>query len=206
MNMQDETFSISLLNAPPASPEAHNVEKKELGALEQLFGYHKRWWCHRENFYSLKHKCLFWKALVLLLIACGAVIGPVIHDAVLVACLAAGLVGGWARFRNFDNKMAMARFAVTTYDKTLTELRTLARSGNNDLDAFLVKMQTLDDIVVDFTPVLSHALMERCDSLAVLEMCWKEENDGIRSYLVIIIKDSEAIIVCYECCIFYFFT
>ena len=48
--------------------------------------------------------------------------------------------------------MDMSRFAHTTYDKTLIELKTFAQGGKFDLTTFLVKMQTLDDIVTDFPP------------------------------------------------------
>ena len=115
---------------------------------------------------------------MLLLIACGAVIGPVIHDAVLVACIAtcAGLVGNWAQTLTRWLWLALPSPPTTRLSRNC---KRFARSGNYDLDAFLVKMQTLHDIVVDFTPVLSQALMECYDSLAVLEMCLKEEKDRI---------------------------
>jgi len=48
--------------------------------------------------------------------------------------------------------MDMVQFAYTTYEKTLTELRNYALGGVEDLDGFLTKMQTLDDVVTDFTP------------------------------------------------------
>ena len=44
------------------------------------------------------------------------------------------------------------KFAYTTYEKTLTELRNYAMVGVDELDGFLTKMQTLDDVVTDFTP------------------------------------------------------
>ena len=44
-------------------------------------------------------------------------------------------------------------FCLHAYAKTLTELRTLV-SGDpkDDLDEFLIKVQTLDDMVTDFSP------------------------------------------------------
>ena len=46
----------------------------------------------------------------------------------------------------------MTQFAYTTYEKTLTELRNHALGGVEELDGFLTKMQTLDDVVTAFTP------------------------------------------------------
>ena len=49
----------------------------------------------------------------------------------------------------------MSRFAFTTYAKALTELKTHVRGVPlEDLKGFLIKMQTLDDTIVDFTPPL----------------------------------------------------
>ena len=46
----------------------------------------------------------------------------------------------------------MSRFAFTTYAKALTELKTYGRGVPlEDLEGFLIKMQTLDDTIVDFT-------------------------------------------------------
>ena len=47
------------------------------------------------------------------------------------------------------------RFAYTTYAKALIEFRTYGRGIPFDgLEGFLIKMQTLDDTIVDFTPPL----------------------------------------------------
>ena len=50
----------------------------------------------------------------------------------------------------------MCRFAYTTYDKTLIELRTYVRGlPMEEFEGFLIKMQTLDDTITDFTPPVS---------------------------------------------------
>ena len=47
------------------------------------------------------------------------------------------------------------RSAFTTYAKALTELKTHVRGVPlEDLERFLINMQTLDDTIVDFTPPL----------------------------------------------------
>ena len=59
---------------------------------------------------------------------------------------AAALVKGWIDFKTYSNKMAMSRFAYTTCEKTY------GRTHEFDINIFLVKMQTLDDIITDFAP------------------------------------------------------
>lgn len=56
----------------------------------------------------------------------------------------------------------MCRFAYTSYEKTWIELKTYGRGlPLDEFDGFLVKMQTLDDTITDFTPPMSdHCMRE----------------------------------------------
>ena len=120
--------------------------------------YHRHWWCRRRQFTRFKRAHLWWNGLALLLMASGLIVGPVLKSSWVVAGLAAvsTLVKGWIDFRNWGTLVQLSRFAYTTYAKTLIELRTWARSGDDgDPAAFLVKMQTLEDMVTDFVPPLT---------------------------------------------------
>ncbi|KAL9964031.1 hypothetical protein ACROYT_G027605 [Oculina patagonica] len=67
--------------------------------------------------------------------------------------VAGTVVKGWNDFKKYSFKVDVCRFAYTTYDKTLIELRTYARGlPMDELEGFLIKMQTLDDTITDFTP------------------------------------------------------
>jgi len=57
-------------------------------------------------------------------------------------------------FKKYSFKMDMCRFAYTTYEKTLIELRNHAQTGVDEyqMNSFLIKMQTIDDTVTDITP------------------------------------------------------
>ena len=75
----------------------------------------------------------------------------------LVACSAAvgTVVKGWNDFKQYQFKVTMSRFTFTSYAKALTELKTYVWGVPlEDLEGFLIKMQTLDDTIVDFTPPL----------------------------------------------------
>ena len=47
------------------------------------------------------------------------------------------------------SKMEMAKFAFTTYEKTLSDLRFALRGGNFDQTQFLSSMEAIDGIVID---------------------------------------------------------
>ena len=66
------------------------------------------------------------------------------------------MIKGWSNFKKFLFKIGMCRFAYTTYNKTLIESRTYMRGlPMEEFEGFLIKMQTLDDTITDFTPPVS---------------------------------------------------
>lgn len=82
--------------------------------------------------------------------AAGILVGPLLKNSIRA------VVKGWNEFRKYFLKRDMCRFAYTTYDKTMIELRTYVRGlPLDEFDGFLVKMQTLDDTITDFTPPVS---------------------------------------------------
>ena len=106
---------------------AQLVNKDLLYRLDGLFAfYHRHWWCHRQMFYHFKwcHGCL--NALALIIVAAGIVVGSVLENSLLIACLTAAgtVIKGWNDFKKFSFKIDMSRFAYNTYDKTLIKLRT----------------------------------------------------------------------------------
>jgi len=92
--------------------------------------------------------------LALLLVATGMIVGPIIHNSILVAVLAAAgtFVKGWNEFKQYRHKLRMSAFAYTTYAKALNELRQGMRENTTDfLPSFIVKMTSMD-IIVDLAP------------------------------------------------------
>jgi len=101
--------------------------------------------------------------LALLRMAAGMIAGPILENSTLVACLAAvgTVVKGWNEFKKYRFKVDMSRFAFTTYAKVLIELKTYVRGlPFEGLEGFLIKMQTLDDTIIDFTPPLPKGCVE----------------------------------------------
>ena len=109
---------VSLLNGSkhhglPFPPEL-------LQRMDSLYAfYQQQWWCYRK---MLNHfKCC--NALF------NGMAGPLLDNSTLVACLAAvgTVVKGWTDFKKYSFKVAISRFAFTTYAKALTELKTHVR-------------------------------------------------------------------------------
>lgn len=90
--------------------------------------------------------------------AAGVIVGSVLKNSVLVACLTAigTVVKGWNDFKKFSFKVDLCRFTYTKYEKTLIELRTYVHGPPVEaLDGFLNKMKTLDNTIIKFAPPVS---------------------------------------------------
>lgn len=133
--------------------------------LNVLFGfYHRQWWCYKHQWTKFKWVYTLLNAIALLLVATGMIVGPVLKNSLLVACLAAigTFVKGWNEFKQYRVKLMMNRFAYTTYAKSLIELRSYVRGLPPDgLEGFVIKMSTLDDIIVDLTPPLPKSCVQK---------------------------------------------
>ena len=67
-------------------------------------------------------------ALALLVMAASMVVGTVWEESYAVVGLTAvaTFIKGWSDFKKYSLKMDMCRFAYTTYEKTLSELKNIA--------------------------------------------------------------------------------
>ena len=54
-----------------------------------------------------------------------------------------------SEMKNLKSKIEMSKFAFTTYEKTLSDLRFALRGGNFDRTEFLSSMEAIDGIVID---------------------------------------------------------
>ena len=126
--------------------------------MEQLEGlhacYHKHWWCRLRMCLYFKRCHTFCNVVTLLILVISMIVGSAWKDSFVMVALtaAATFVKGWNDFKKCPHKMDMCRFAYTTYGKTLIELRKDARVQDFDINPFLIKMQTLDELVTDFAP------------------------------------------------------
>ena len=149
---------ISLLEGPFLKSAAVQLEPTTLQTLDSLYAfYHRQWWCYADMYRLFKYRHALLNGLALVVMAAGMIAGSVFENTIVVTCLAAlgTVIKGWNDFKKLSFKVDMSRFAYTTYAKTLTELRNYVRGIPFDEDGFLIKMETFDDTVTDFAPLVS---------------------------------------------------
>ena len=88
---------------------------------------------------------------------CGMIADSIFKNKIVVSILAAwgSVIKRWNDFKKFPIKVGMCQFAYTTYAKTLTKLRNHVRGIPFEEDSFLIKMQSFDDTITNFSPPTS---------------------------------------------------
>ena len=161
-NEQFSKMPVKVRMLSGENPYIAITSKDELRQLDGLYAsYHKQWWCRRQMYYHFKRYHTIFSAITLMIVALSIVVGSIWKESYAVVGLTAvaTFIKGWSEFKKYSVKMDMCRFAYTTYEKTLIELKNFARGGLEDTSDFLVKMQALDEVNTDFTPPMYDTYM-----------------------------------------------
>ena len=156
--------AVSLFEGSSFKAGALSLKPDVLHTLDSLYAfYHRQWWCYSHMYRVFKLRQGLLNGVALLVVAAGMIAGSICENSIVVTCLAAWgtVLKGWNDFKKFPIKVDRCQFAYTTYAKILTELRTYARGIPVDEDSFLVKMQTFDDTITDFSPAICDRCMQK---------------------------------------------
>ena len=131
------------------------VRLLEIKALYRF--YHKKWWCYQKTFKRFKRTNLLINLGSSALIATGTIVGGITLNPIILGSIAGLglLLKTYSEFKNYTRKVEMSKFAYTTYQKVLVELRACLRGKGFDHDSFINEMKLIDDIVIDLCPPLS---------------------------------------------------
>ena len=129
-----------------------HIQEEELEEIKNLFRfYHKRFLVPKTGSQQIQEMNLLMNCTSSGLIAIGAIAGGVTMNPIILGVISGvGLIIKTAmEMKNLKSKIEMAKFAFTTYEKTLSNLRFALRGGNFDQTEFLSSMEAIDGIVID---------------------------------------------------------
>ena len=130
-----------------------SIPPEQLEEIQKLYAtYKKLWWCFKKIHQKQTRLDLLEKVSSSVLVASGIVVGGATLNPVVL-----GVISGMGLIlktiqeaRNRGKKIEKAKFAFTNYEKALSALKFALRGGNFDQRKFLVEMETIDGIVIDF--------------------------------------------------------
>ena len=129
-----------------------SLREEELEEIKKLFRfYHQRFWCLKRAHNRFKKINLIMNLTSSGLVAIGTIAGAATMNPIVLGVISGlGLILKTAsEMQNLKSKIEMAKFAFTTYEKTLSDLRFALREGNFDRTEFLSSMKAIDGIVMD---------------------------------------------------------
>lgn len=134
----------------------YSIGKDKIDKLKDLYKYyHKKWWCSRKTFKGFKRKSLLCSLGSTSLIVIGAIVGGVTMNPIPLGTITGVgvLLKTYTDVNKFDRKIDMCKFAFTTYEKILTELRSYLRGRPFDTLSFLNEVKLIDDTITDLCPI-----------------------------------------------------
>ena len=130
-----------------------SIPPEKLEEIQKLYATYKRhWWCFKKVYQKQKLLDLVEKISSSVLVAAGVLAGGATLNPIVLGVISGLglLVKTIQEAKNRGKKIEKAKFAFTTYEKALSNLKFALRGGEFDQRKFLVEMETLDGIVIDF--------------------------------------------------------
>ena len=137
-------FFISIILIQPS------MKKQE--ELKKLYKYyHKLWWCHKKTVARLKKINLVVNLVSVSLVTAGTVAGAVTLNPVILGTITGAglLIKTTSEIKQYANKITMFKIGLSTYEKTLVDLRSFLRGKEYSREDFIFKMNLVDGDIAD---------------------------------------------------------
>ena len=135
---------------------SENLTEDQISELKALYKfYHKKYWLFKMTFKYFKKAELSCNIGAAFLVVTGTITGAVTLNPVILGTISGSglLLKTYSEAKNFKGKIEMCKFAYTSYEKVLTELRSFMRRQEYNNKEFLDYAKVLDDIIIDMCPL-----------------------------------------------------
>ena len=135
---------------------SENLTEDQISELKALYKfYHKKYWLFKMTFKYFKKAELSCNIISALLVTLGTVVGAVTLNPIILGTISGSgvLLKTYSEAKNFKRKIEMCKFAYTSYEKVLTDLRSFMRGQEYNDKGFLDYVKVLDDIIIDMCPL-----------------------------------------------------
>ena len=147
----------------------YSIGSENVEALKSLYKYyHKKWWCSRKTFKKFKRNSLYCSLTSTSLIIIGTVTGMMTMNPIPLAVITGAglLLKTFTDVKKYDRKIDTTKFAYTSYEKILMELRSYLRGKPYDTLTFLNEVKHIDTLITDLCPIFqSTAIVKKYEKL-----------------------------------------
>ena len=128
-----------------------SIEEETKAELKKLYKYyHKLWWCHKKAVERKKINLAINLTSVSLVTA-GTIAGAVTSNPIIIGVITGAglLIKTTSEIKQVTNKIAMFKIGLSTYEKTLVDLRSFLRGKEYSREDFIFKMNLVDGDIAD---------------------------------------------------------
>ena len=142
----------SVFNWNHISKDLSDDEITELQALYKH--YHRLFKCYQWKYKKLRRIKLGLELSSISLTVVGTITGAVTLNPIVVGCVAGSgvIIQGYLTKSDLRQRVERCRFAYTSYEKILVQLKSFLRGLPYDENVFLSDIKIIDDIVIDQCP------------------------------------------------------
>ena len=134
-----------------------NKTKEEVQEIKELYKYyHYRYWCYQKA-YTYYEKVNLASNIVSAGLVIGSVTGGITANSIIIGTVtgAGVLLKAFCETKNYTRKIETSKYAYTTYQKILADLKTSLRGGPFNKKDFLKEVNILDDTIIGFCPLVT---------------------------------------------------
>ena len=135
---------------------SENLTENQISELKALYRfYHKKYWLFKMTFKYFKKAELACNIGSVVLIVTGTVAGGVTLNPIPLGIISGSgvLLKTYSEVKNYKRKIEMCKFAYTSYEKVLTDIRSFMRGLEYDEKEFLNYVKFLDEIIIEMCPL-----------------------------------------------------
>ena len=134
---------------------SESLAHDEVNKLKTLYrSYHKQHICYKWKYKTLRRLKLFLELTSIGLTTIGAIVGSITLNPIILGSLTGCgiMIQTYLTKSNLNMRADRCKFAYTSYEKVLIQLKGFLRGLQYDENIFLSDLKVLDDIIIDLAP------------------------------------------------------
>ena len=134
---------------------SNHLTGDEISKLKSLYKcYHRLHTCYRWKYKKLRRLKMSLELSSICLTSIGSIAGAVTLNPIILGSLAGPgiMIQAYLTKSDLNKRVDRCRFAYTTYEKILVQLKSYLRGITYNEDIFLSDIKIIDDIVIDQCP------------------------------------------------------
>lgn len=135
-----------------------NLSHETIDEIRSLYKYyHKKHWGYLKAFKFFKRLNIITNVTSIALVISGGIAASLTLNPVVLGTVSGSglLLKTYCEMKNYAEKIEKCKFAYTSYEKMLIELRSFLRGSPFDSELFVNNARIIDDLVTDLCPDVS---------------------------------------------------